>query len=255
MNNWLMRLARTKLSLADVWRCCKEPWRIDVGLTSPKDAISTIDAAAALLNSVSASQLEDFRKTLIHNDVFWNTLNNTQARQRHSRTISEDWRVMVYLLVRAVKPDTIVETGVFDGASSALILQALYDNGSGRLISIDIPATERIDMSIAGPLPSGCQPGWLIPDYLKDRHSLCLGDSKTWLPRILGTHSRIDIFLHDSLHTREHQLWEYSTVWPHIKEGGFLLSDDIYASPAFHRFCRSQSKSYVCFRGFGGVRK
>ena len=44
----------------------------------------------------------------------------------------------IYLLVRSLKPETVVETGVCYGASSAYILQALKDNGRGVLYSIDL---------------------------------------------------------------------------------------------------------------------
>lgn len=46
---------------------------------------------------------------------------------------------VLYLTVRLIKPETIVETGVSSGSSSAYILRALYDNQKGKLYSIDLP--------------------------------------------------------------------------------------------------------------------
>jgi len=43
------------------------------------------------------------------------------------------------ILIRLVKPNHVLETGVSSGASSAHILLALHDNGKGTLFSTDLP--------------------------------------------------------------------------------------------------------------------
>ena len=49
-------------------------------------------------------------------------------------------RLLLYVLVRLLNPDTVIETGVAGGASSTAILQALQDNRhGGKLFSIDRP--------------------------------------------------------------------------------------------------------------------
>jgi len=107
------------------------------------------------------------------------------------------------MAVRFARPRMVLETGVFDGRSSAVILQALHDNDNGTLVSIDLPATDTIDGSTHRmqdtSLPPGCQPGWAIPDYLRGRHRLELGDSKELLPALFEEYADVDIFLHDSL--------------------------------------------------------
>jgi hypothetical protein len=162
----------------------------------------------------------------------------------------EPWTELVYVLTSLSRPGVTVETGVFDGLSSAVVLQALQDNGRGILISIDPPATKVIAESThrmrEKTLPPNCQPGWAIPDYLRNRHRLFLGDSRTLLPEVLEQHPRIDSFLHDSLHTYEHQLFEYENVWPHLSTNDLLMSDDIFWSPAFHRFAKRTGHSYMC---------
>ncbi len=144
--------------------------------------------------------------------------------------------------MRFGRPEIVFETGVFDGQSS--VLQALEDNGAGRLVSVDLPATSTVDGSTQcmreSSLPAGCDPGWAIADRLRGRQRLILGDSKEWLPRLFTEHPTVDIFIHDSLHTFEHMYFEYSLAWRHLPPGGLLLSDDIFWSAAFHRFCREQ---------------
>lgn len=165
------------------------------------------------------------------------------------------------MVVRVARPGVIVETGVFDGESSAVILQALSDAGRGQLVSIDLPAGDPIpgstDRMRETRLPPGMAPGWLIPHSLRSRHRLELGDSRELLPKILSGYPGIDMFFHDSLHTLDHQLFEYRTAWPRLVPGGLLLSDDILWNAAFHRFCRAQRRRYVRVAGgtFGAVRK
>lgn len=131
----------------------------------------------------------------------------------------------------------------------------------GELISIDLPTVEAIEGSTHRMpevcLPPGFAPGWVIPDRLRGRHRLELGDSMQLLPAVSNRHPTIDIFFHDSLHTFQHQHYEYSVAWPHLAQGRILLRDDILWSAAFHRLCREQRGPYVRVSGggFGAVMK
>jgi hypothetical protein len=137
----------------------------------------------------------------------------------------------------------------------------MEDNGAGRLVSIDLPAhrpiAESTDAMKESVLPDGCNPGWLIPDYLRHRHRhrLELGDSRKILSEILQKQSVIDIFLHDSLHSAEHMRFEYETAWPCLRSGALLLSDDSTWNPAFHTFSLVQCRKYVLVDDFAALRK
>jgi len=50
----------------------------------------------------------------------------------------------------------------------------------------------------------------------------------------------IDIYFHDSDHSYLNQLFEYQSVWPHIADGGWFLSDDVDCSHAWMDFTRTQ---------------
>ncbi len=105
-------------------------------------------------------------------------------------------------------------------------------------------------------LPPGRGPGWIIPEMLRARHRMLLGDAAALLPTVLAEFTEIDIFIHDSLHTYSHMLWEYRTAWPKVRAGGFLLSDDVFWSAAFHRFAREQRRPYALVDyDFGAMRK
>lgn len=145
----------------------------------------------------------------------------------------------LYLFVRALKPQIVVETGVGSGESSTFILQALEENRIGTLYSIDLPPPQGYKFSdgYIYYLPEGKESGWIIPDALRHRWHLVSGASCEVLPPLLRELGHIDIFLHDSLHTKENMLWEYQTAWPFINESGLLISHDIYCNDSFIEFC------------------
>jgi hypothetical protein len=169
---------------------------------------------------------------------------------------------LVYVIVRVMKPELIVETGVGPGGSSALILLALEKNGMGKLISIDLPGADaqiypQIGKNYNVHVPPGYMVGWLVPSWLKNRWELFLGDSKELLPKVLADSGFVDMFLHDSLHTEEHLWFELSTVFPYLRDGGLLLADDVneYWSLAFVKFCQRQGLRYFVFSNRLGVAK
>lgn len=123
-----------------------------------------------------------------------------------------------YALVRMLKPEVVVETGVGAGVSSWTILHAMEENGVGKLVSIDLP-TPNTEL-----LP---EVGYLVPDDLRHRWDLQTGPSKSLLPKVLVGHGEVDIFQHDSRHSYSNQLREYTTAWPFVREGGMLVSDDV----------------------------
>lgn len=147
-----------------------------------------------------------------------------------SQTTSLDDCITMYVMVRALQPRLMVETGVFYGGMSAMILSAMQRNGGGTLYSIDLP--------IEGDgLPAHLR-GGLVTDDLRPNWRLILGDSRFELPRLLKQLGIIDAFNHDSLHTTQHMTWEYETAWPHVRHGGVMSSHDIVMTPSWERFCK-----------------
>jgi hypothetical protein len=133
-----------------------------------------------------------------------------------------------YAAIRAFAPDKVVETGVASGVSTSYLLLALRENGHGTLHSIDHGDSRY--------LPSGKLPGWIVPDWLRSNWVFHLGESVSLLPKLLQEIGPIDVFIHDSLHTYDHMLWEYRCAFPHIRPGGLLFSDDAEWNRAFSEF-------------------
>ena len=139
----------------------------------------------------------------------------------------------LYLMVRALRPKEVVETGVNRGNSTSAILRALHANSSGHLTSIDLPTTGAGRFNEGGTWDTSHVPeggtGLEIPAYLRDRWTLELGPSRDLLPG----HEGYDMFFHDSDHSYANQKFEYGVAVGRIAPGGLLASDDIRWSPAF----------------------
>ena len=151
---------------------------------------------------------------------------------------SEAFFIILYFLVRKLKPVSIIETGVHRGVSSLFILQALEDNGIGKLYSIDLPLAG-YETDVGGYTKSFLPPekvGICVSKKLRNRWNLILGDSKDKLPKLLSSIKSIDLFLHDSKHTYEHMMWEFGTIWPILNNDGILVSDDTNWNKSFLDF-------------------
>lgn len=215
------------------------------------------------LNFITHISESSYQKYLqeIRNDKKFYTHLHKKHKEIRGKTITQaqGWTTLIYVLIRYLKPKVILETGVFDGISSSFVLNALKKNGFGKLISVDLPARVVIpgstDFMPFTTIPKDQQPGWLIPSDLRKRWTLHIIKEGHELKKIIQSLDNIDIFLHDSLHTKEHMEWEMQTVWPHLKKDGILLVDDIFCNNAFEIFCKKMNKNNIFKYGLGALRK
>lgn len=155
---------------------------------------------------------------------------------RHPQEL-RPYRCMLYIFTRATRPDLFVETGVHNGMGTCFSLLAMRRNRKGTLHSIDLPPTSQFILDQGNrPMPEGKAQGWMIPDYLKERHRLHVGAAQVELPFLLQELGTIDAFLHDSDHSYQHMMFEMGLVWDYLRPGGWLLCDNIEANPSFDHF-------------------
>jgi predicted O-methyltransferase YrrM len=165
------------------------------------------------------------------------------AAARHGRVEDPDWPSrlvrlrgvvsLYYGLLRELRPALVVETGTAAGSLTSFVMAALERNAHGRLISIDIPPVAgklQMNLSVA---PESV--GFFIPQAWRARWTYLEGDAKRLLPRVLSEQP-VDVFIHDSLHTVSHMLFEYSVARALMRDGSLILSDDILWNDAFASF-------------------
>lgn len=153
--------------------------------------------------------------------------------------------VTLYAMVRAAHPEIVIETGGTPGKSTAFILRAMEHNGAGHLYTIDLPP-QTVDQQTLKQhktwhqaMPKGATSGWVVPERLRQRHTLLSGKSSVHLPPLLAKLDSVDMFFHDSDHSYENMMWEFETAWPKVGvNGGLLISDDILANRSFDDFCQ-----------------
>ena len=149
-----------------------------------------------------------------------------QAGVHYPSQWNADMRLLqlAYLIVRASKPQFVVETGVANGLTTWAVLQALEHNSYGQLYSVDPCRIES----------RGGETGYLVPRSLRHRWTLLPGRSKRELPQLLDRIGAPDVFVHDSLHTYRNVLFELTEVLRRDSPGRrFVIADDVEANTAF----------------------
>ena len=268
-------------------------------LRHPSKILRFLNSRFYLLPKIKKSQRQFFENFFgKDNKEIYGYLDEIDVNHAFSNMISEafrsigmefpklsktDWPCLMYAIVRKMRPNLIVETGVWHGVSTNYILKALEDNDNGRLISIDLPAyietggqrtfnpyavkrTQIIDdsgkvknMDNTNPvpkkdkmifLPKGQEPGWIISDNYRKRWELILGPSEQILPTLFEKDLEVDIFLHDSNHSYETMMFEFEIAYDNLKKGGLILADNIHWNSSLYDFCNVhhlQPNTYLAY--------
>jgi predicted O-methyltransferase YrrM len=128
------------------------------------------------------------------------------------------YQLMLYAMLRAIKPTVVVETGVYRGVSSVLILRALQENGiEAKLYSCD-PAFKN---------------AWIAQRKIMDATKADGGLFEGWIfkgakgiemmPDVPGPW---DVFVHDSDHRAVNIRSELDIAWDKLRPGGVIVCDD-----------------------------
>ncbi len=129
----------------------------------------------------------------------------------------------LYCIVRSLRPMVVVEVGVAEGYSTAVILAALDANDRGRLVSTDIVAG-------VGALVRA-HPRWELR-ILEAR------SPAKQLVALLTDLGEIDLFFHDGDHHYLGQSDDFLAGVRHLRPGGVFISDDVDFSWAFLELCQ-----------------
>ena len=217
-----------------------------------RDLFAVDERFLAALSGSTTSQFRQFLGEPSKDHRFYEHLQSVEHELAGTSSIGADLYakrvLMQYAIIRALKPDRVLETGIANGVSSAYVLLAMERNQKGALFSIDV--------NDGSYLPAGKQVGWVVPAWLKERWTVCLGDARELLPKVLEELKSLDIFIHDSLHTYEHMKFEYQEAYPYIRQNGILISDDALWNPAFREFADSVKTPMArVLRGVGFLKK
>lgn len=153
---------------------------------------------------------------------------------RLATRLSDPQSLLLYALIRELRPSTVFETGVANGYSSAILLQALEVNGAGTLWSVDISS----------------EVGSLVPPRLRHRWKLRIlprrGERRAFRS-VLEEAGPIDVFEHDSDHGYAWQRFELESAWAHMRDRGILSVDDADWSWATLDFAEANNVPLLTF--------
>ncbi|MGW5670119.1 class I SAM-dependent methyltransferase [Micromonospora sp. NPDC003776] len=143
-------------------------------------------------------------------------------------------RIGWYAIVRARRPAHVVETGVDKGLGSCVLAAALLRNAAdghpGRLTSLDINPE-------AGYLARATP--WA------DVVDLVIGDS---VASIAALDRPVDLFLHDSDHSRVHEQREFEEVEAKLAPGAMLLTDNVTATNVLAEHAERTGRRFLAYR-------
>jgi cephalosporin hydroxylase len=123
-------------------------------------------------------------------------------------------RVMLYALVRGLRPERVLEIGVRWGGGARIISAALEDSGgAGRAVGID-------------PEPEVLRAG---PRELFGRYDVLRGYSPGAIPEAVAKlGGPVDLAIIDAMHTHDHALADFCGVAPYLAPGGHVLLHDTF---------------------------
>lgn len=134
--------------------------------------------------------------------------------------------------VLLAKPERLLETGVAYGWSSLVILNALEQNGAGRLASVDMPYVKANNEPYVG---------IVVPQELRGRWKLFRQPDRNGIRKALDwLGGAVDLCHYDSDKSYAGRLYAYPILWNALRPGGLLISDDIQDNFGFRDFCAAR---------------
>jgi len=192
---------------------------------------NSVDRVAALTGA-SDSDLRNFRRELSESTLP-DLLLQRGAGLPFARELPQ--AALLYLMVRALKPRHVIETGVRPGYSTAWILAGLEKNGTGDLTSLGPGPT-----SGRAPGVHDVTVGQFVAPSLRSPWTLVLGNTEDHLRGILNGRTDIDLFFFDNGPDVQRARFELRTAWSALSTRGVLLAHHIDANSAWTEFCRLQ---------------
>jgi len=136
---------------------------------------------------------------------------------------------LLKMLIKELRPKTVIETGVANGVSTRQILSSFkeFRLDDSKLYSFDI------DYRVG------------TPDLLSNpQFNFVVIDSQNSFLDAMREIKSVDLFYHDSDHSYYNQMLEYETAWEVLNsKNGVLVSDDINWSNAFLDFCKKVNRT------------
>ena len=181
------------------------------------------------ISNKSISEVEQYFSEL-ENDIEFKkdleTMSNRLPRNKELPSpIPLGRRVAWYALIRIYKPKVIVETGTDKGIGSLVIQKALEKNGLGILYTLDVDRYS----------------GGLLNESDLKKITLIIGDSIKSIKSI----NDVDLFVHDSDHSAQHERNEYLAVSPKLTQNAVVTSDNSHVTDVLFNWSKETNRNFI----------
>jgi predicted O-methyltransferase YrrM len=126
-----------------------------------------------------------------------------------------DERALLYCLVRALKPETVVEIGTYFAGTTEVLARAAWENGAGCVYSVDPYGAGRVSQVMTA---------W--PEPLRAITTCSFDNSMSFLTRLLQAATPIDFILIDGAHDFEFVRFDLEMCARLLRPGGIIVIDD-----------------------------
>ena len=150
-------------------------------------------------------------------------------------------RSLMFHMVRAMRPELVIEIGTFHGAMTEVVARALWENGGGNIVTIDPFGNDRVpDLLTAWPAALG-------------RHvSYANFTSMDLYIDFENIRRRFDLGFIDGNHNYEFAYYDLISLAKWIRPGGILIVDD-YNQPSVFWAVKHFLQLYPDWRELGGA--
>jgi hypothetical protein len=138
-----------------------------------------------------------------------------------------------YALVRAMKPQVVIETGVEKGLGATVLCAALLQNSKegyqGRYYGTDIDRGA----------------GLLFCEPYRSMGEILYGDS---IESLVALDVAVDIFINDSDHSADYEGREYRVIAPKLSDRAVIIGDNAHVTDELLKFSCETGRRFLFFR-------
>lgn len=229
LNIWRFNLSNFLLSLRWLFSISEfTNYNYDLTKVSKDNLISFISYITGNKHDVTKQYFDEIESDIKFLSYLQLRISLLKRKNELPRKIFFARRLGWYALVRILKPEVVVETGTDKGLGTLVIAQALKRNGSGVIYTLD-----------KDPFA-----GALIDEEYWENIKILRGDSL----QNLTTIKNVDIFIHDSDHSFDHETAEYESIAQNLTSKAIVLSDNSEHNSALLEWSTRNNRNFVSFK-------
>ena len=229
LNIWRFNLSNFLLSLRWLFSISEfTNYNYDLTKVSKDNLISFISYITGNKHDVTKQYFDEIENDIKFLSYLDLRISLLKRKNELPRKILFARRLGWYALVRILKPEVVVETGTDKGLGTLVIARALKRNGSGVIYTLD-----------KDPFA-----GALIDEEYWENIKILRGDSL----QNLTTIKDVDIFIHDSDHSFDHETAEYESIAQNLTSKAIVLSDNSEHNSALLEWSTRNNRNFVSFK-------